>query len=89
MSVVTSTVPVFAARSSVTEPLDLSNLPRQTDTPPMWSASKLGYVWLGSNWYVTLSAKAENDSDAASAPAAIIQCFFNSLSLERKGSSVA
>jgi hypothetical protein len=34
ISVETSTVPVFTVRSSVTVPLDLSNLPRQTDRPP-------------------------------------------------------
>ncbi|MNL75255.1 hypothetical protein D3C87_2010290 [compost metagenome] len=41
-SILTSTLPALAARSSVTTPLDLSNLPRQVDRPPMWSASKLG-----------------------------------------------
>jgi hypothetical protein len=30
-----STLPVFAARSSVMLPLVLVNLPRQTDRPPM------------------------------------------------------
>src|SRR5471032_2060354 len=85
MSVVTSTAPVFAARSSVTVPCDLSNLPRQTDKPPMWSASKLGYVWSGSNWYVDAAANAENENEAASAPAAIIRCFFKSISVETLG----
>ncbi|MNY79942.1 hypothetical protein D3C86_2207990 [compost metagenome] len=41
-SILISTVPALAARSSVTTPVDLSNLPRQLDRPPMWSASKLG-----------------------------------------------
>jgi hypothetical protein len=36
-----STVPLFAARSSVTLPEVLVNLPRQTEMPK-WPASKLG-----------------------------------------------
>jgi len=39
-------------------------LPRQTDSPPIWSASKLGYVCDGSSWYVDTSANAENASGA-------------------------
>ncbi len=41
-STVTSTVPAPLSLSSTTVPEVVSNLPRQTDSPPMWSASKLG-----------------------------------------------
>ncbi len=51
-------------------PLDRSNLPRHTDRPPKWSASKLGYVWLASNWYVAGAACAENDRAGGGRPAA-------------------
>lgn len=78
-SMVTSTVPVFAARSSTTVPLLLLNLPRHVDTPPKWSASKLGYVWFGSSWYVS-AAIALKDRPAASMPAAIIESLFKCFS---------
>ena len=39
--IVTSTVPVCAAASSVIVPEVLLILPRQLDKPPMWSAVKL------------------------------------------------
>src|SRR5271170_3599827 len=39
---VTSMEPDFASLSYTTLPELLSNLPRHTDRPPMWSASKLG-----------------------------------------------
>ena len=42
MSMVTSTVPVFAAVSSTTLPDVVFTLPRQIDRPPKWSASKAG-----------------------------------------------
>ena len=42
MSTVTSMLPDLAALSYTTFPELLVNLPRQTDRPPMWSASKLG-----------------------------------------------
>ena len=38
----TSMEPDFASLSYTTLPELLSNLPRHTDNPPMWSASKLG-----------------------------------------------
>ena len=42
ISTVTSRDPDFAALSYTTFPEVLVNLPRHTDRPPMWSASKLG-----------------------------------------------
>jgi len=48
MSIVTSTVPAFAALSNVILPAELLNLPRHTDMPPLWSASNDGYVCAGS-----------------------------------------
>ena len=47
---VMSTVPVPASRSSTIVPEVLVNLPRQIESPPMWSVSKLGEVWFGSIW---------------------------------------
>src|SRR5690242_5478481 len=48
VSMVTSTVPVFASRSSTMVPPDAVNMPRHTETPPKWSASKDGWVCLAS-----------------------------------------
>ena len=47
MSTTMSTEPAPASRSSVTLPVVWSNLPRHVEMP-MWSASKLGYVCVGS-----------------------------------------
>ena len=67
MSIVTSTVPVPAALSSVILPDELLILPRQNDTP-MWSASKVGYVWFGSIVYVAGAASAPLASALSAMP---------------------
>jgi hypothetical protein len=56
---VMSTVPVFAALSSEMVPVVELNFPRHFERPPMWSASKLGYVWSESMLYVTGAASAD------------------------------
>ena len=53
-----STVPVFAARSRVTLPEVLVNLPRQTEMP-RWPASKLGVRGLQMEGEVSLVGTAE------------------------------
>src|SRR5437764_10063343 len=69
MSIATSTVPSLLSRSRTTVPLVLLNLPRQTESPPLWSASKLGKVWLGSIVYLTGTAATAPTADASATKA--------------------